>query len=101
MQAGSAESKKPGNEGIGSDEEQLVGAHAREDSPRWAKAGGWRTALFSNSLLLVMGSVFLASWLVQSLAGLVVFNDEQAVHGESTINWLDYVVSADFWNRTL
>lgn len=40
VQRGSPESKKPGDEGIGSDEEQLVGRFARPDSPAWAKAGG-------------------------------------------------------------
>src|SRR5690606_18839769 len=57
VQRGSPESKKPGDEGIGSDEDQRVGAHAHADSPRWARAGGWRTALYGNSLLIVMGAV--------------------------------------------
>ena len=41
VQRGSRESKKP-DKGDGSDEEQLVGAHARPDSPAWAApvAGG-------------------------------------------------------------
>ncbi|GAA4385379.1 hypothetical protein GCM10023152_36160 [Agromyces bauzanensis] len=38
VQKGSPESKKPGEEGLGTDEEQLVGEHARPDSPKWAKA---------------------------------------------------------------
>ncbi len=101
VQRGSPESKKPGDEGLGSDEEQLVHEHAQDDSPAWAKVRGWRHTLFSNSLLLVMGAIFLLSWLAQSLTGVVVFNDEQAQHGEEAIGWLEYAVSADFWNRTL
>jgi hypothetical protein len=101
VQKGSPESKKPGDEGVDSDEDQLVGPFAREDSPRWAKANGWRRVLYSNSLLLVMGVIFLLSWWVQSLAGVVVYNDEQSQHGEATVSWLSYVASADFWNRTL
>ena len=38
-------------------------------------------AVFSNSLLLVMGGVFVMSWLLQSLAGLTVYNAEQSTHG--------------------
>jgi len=101
VQRGSPESKKPGDEGIGSDEEQLVGEHAQPDSPEWARARGIRRTLFSNSLLIVMGSVFALSWFAQSLAGTVVMNSENAEHGQSPISWLDYLTTADFWNRTL
>lgn len=101
VQRGSPESKRPGDEGVGTDEEQLVGRHARPDSPRWARVGGVRTWIYSNSLLLVMGSIFLLSWFAQSLGGLVVANEENVQHGTATMTWLDYVASPDFWNRTL
>ena len=101
IQRGSPESKKPGDEGLGSDEDQLVGAHGRPDSPNWAPRGGWRTAIYGNSLLIVMGSIFVFSWLAQSLAGLVVANEENAMHAQPSITWADYVVSPDFWDRTL
>lgn len=101
VQKGSPESKKPGDEGPGSDADQLVGPHARPDSPRWARAGGWRAAVFGNSLLIVMGAVFVLSWFAQSLAGTVVMNEENAMHGVAAITWVDYVTSSDFWDRTL
>jgi len=101
VQRGSPESKKPGDEGPGDDADQLVGRHARSDSPAWARAGGWRTALYGNSLLLVMGAVFLLSWFAQSLAGTVVANEENAMHGVAAISWLEYAASPDFWDRTL
>src|SRR6478736_2409694 len=101
IQRGSPESKDPGDAGPGSDEEQLVGVHARPDSPRWARVGGWRQWAYSNSLLLVMGTIFLLSWFAQSVGGVAVANDENAQHGMPAETWLDYVVSADFWNRTL
>lgn len=101
VQKGSPESKAPGEEGLGTDEEQLVKQYARADSPKWAKVSDWRHTLFSNSLLLVMGSIFLLSWLAQSLSGLVVYNSEQVGHGQDVISWAEYLVSADFWNRTL
>jgi hypothetical protein len=101
VQRGSPESKKPGDEGLDSDAEQLVGEHAKPDSPRWASVGGWRQVVYSNSLLLVMGAIFLLSWLAQSIAGTVVYNQEQLDHDLPTVAWSGYVVSADFWNRTL
>lgn len=101
VQKGSPESKKPGEEGLGTDKDQLVKQHARADSPKWAKLSDWRHTLFSNSLLLVMGIIFLLSWLAQSISGMVVFNAEQLDHGQDLLSWGEYVVSADFWNRTL
>src|SRR5687767_3558583 len=41
VQRGSPESKRPEEAGRESDEDQKVGEHADEDSPRWAAAGGW------------------------------------------------------------
>lgn len=101
IQKGSPESKQPGEEGVGTDQEQLVGRYARDDSPAWARAGGWRLWVYSNSLLLTMGTIFLLSWLAQALAGRVVYNEEQALHGDQAVSLAGYIASADFWNRTL
>jgi len=101
VQRGSPESKRPGDVGLGTDEDQLVGAHAVPGSPRWASVGGWRQVVYSNSLLLVMGTIFVLSWFAQSVGGVAVANDENAQHGMPAETWLDYVLSADFWNRTL
>lgn len=101
VQRGSPESKKPGDEGLGSDEDQLVGEHARPDSPRWARVRGVRLWIYSNSLLLVMGAIFLLSWGAQSLAGHSAANQENALHGLPPDTWSEYVTSAEFWNRTL
>src|SRR4029453_10592931 len=48
LQRGSPESKDLGNAGTESDEEQRVGEHAGERSPRWARVGGLRTRIYSN-----------------------------------------------------
>lgn len=101
VQRGSPESKKPGDEGVDSDEQQKVGEFAAPDSPEWAKRRGLPRVLFSNSLLLVMGAIFVLSWFAQSLAGTVVMNEENAEHGQAAITWLQYIASADFWSRTL
>jgi len=101
VQKGSPESKKPGEEGVQSDEDQYVGQYALADSPSWAKADGLRGWLYANSLLLAMGAIFLLSWIGQSLAGVVVANEEQSEHGLPPMSWAEYVGSPDFWNRTL
>jgi hypothetical protein len=101
IQRGSPESKEPGKEGLESESEQKIGAHANADSPKWARAGGWRTTLYSNSLLLVMGSIWVASWFGQSVTGRVAYNAERFDHQQAAVGWWSYLGTPDFWNRTL
>lgn len=100
VQKGSPESKKPDEAGRESDEDQKVGAHAQPDSPAWARAGGWRLAVYSHSLVLVMGAVFLGSWAVQSVTGTVAFSEEQLRDLQDPVTWGEYVLLPDFWSRT-
>ncbi|MEV6283895.1 DUF6766 family protein [Kribbella sp. NPDC051770] len=101
VQRGSPESKTVEERGRESDEKQKIGVHAELDSPRWAKTGGWRTKLYSSSLGLVMALVFLACWLVQSVAGWSTYNEEQLKQLQDPLSWFGYVGSADFWSRSL
>jgi hypothetical protein len=101
VQRGSSESKELDRIGPESDADQLLGAHVQDDSPRWARAGDWRTALFSRSLGIVMGGIFVLSWLAQSVAGWAAFNSEQLGDREDPVTWLAYLAEPDFWNRTL
>jgi len=101
IQRGSPESKEPGKEGTESDADQELGAHADADSPLWARVGGVRTFVYSNSLLILMTTIWVLSWLGQSIAGVADFNQQQAAHGEGAISWAEYLTRADFWNRTL
>ena len=101
LQKGSPESKELGKEGLESDEQQLVGEHAKRSSPRWAKAGGLKTAIYSNSLLIVMGLIWLASWFGQSVTSRASHNEERLSHQEDPLSWIDYVGTSDFWERTL
>ena len=101
VQRGSAESKEPGEEGLQSDEKQRVGGKAPENAPRWAKVRGWRTAIYANSLLIVMGTLFLGAWLAQSTTAWTEFNDDQRQHGQAAVSWLAYLGEPDFWEKTL
>jgi hypothetical protein len=101
VERGSPESKKPGEEGRESDEKQKIGEHAGDESPAWAQAGGFRTGLYSNSLLIVMAIIFFGSWFAQSVTGWTEFNAQQADHHEQALSWLSYIGSADFWEATL
>ena len=101
IQRGSTQSKEPSDAGLESDEAQHVGRYATEDSPLWARVGGWRRHVYSNSLLILMGTIWIACWVVQSLTGWSDYNSQQLSHGEHTISWLQYLGSADFWEATL
>ena len=101
VQKGSPESKPLEDAGRESDQKQRVGGYAPEDGPRWAKVGGLRTAVYENSLLLVITALFLGSWFAQSLTSWREYGEEQREHGEAAPSWGGYVVDADFWERTL
>ncbi|WP_328863006.1 DUF6766 family protein [Streptomyces sp. NBC_00306] len=101
LQRGSPESKELHKAGTETDQEQQVGEFATEQSPRWAAAEGWRRTLYSRSLGLVMASIFLLSWLAQSIAGTAAYNGERLRQLQAPISWSEYLASADFWSRTL
>lgn len=48
-----------------------------------------------------MGAIFLLSWLVQSIAGRVSYNEQRLARRQDPISYLDYLGNADFWSRTL
>jgi hypothetical protein len=102
VQRGSNESKELGQAGTESDQRQRVGGYAPENAPRAAKEKrGWRRWWFENSLVAAMGTIFLLTWFVQSLNNWRYENEEDREHGESPVAWGEYVLSADFWERTL
>ncbi|MFP5348009.1 MAG: DUF6766 family protein [Actinomycetes bacterium] len=100
LQRGSPESKELDKNGTGSDEEQKVGAFAEDTSPRWARIGGWRTTLYSHSLVTVVGLIFLASWAAQSISGQAAYNVQQMQDLQDPVSWLEYLARPDFWSRT-
>ena len=101
VQRGSPESKELDRAGTESDEEQRVGAHARADAPRWARVGGLRTRIYSNSLLLVMGAIWLGSWFAHSVTGWSDYSADQLDHDQGRVGYWQYLGSAHFWESTL
>lgn len=101
VQRGSSESKKPGETGRESDEQQLVGRFAGPDSPRWAQVAGWRRGVYSHSLVLVMTVVFLLSWSAQAVTGRVAENEQRMRDLLDPVSLGGYLASSDFWSRTL
>jgi hypothetical protein len=56
--------------------------------------------LRNNGLSLVLLVMFLAFWGAQSVAGFHVFNDDQALHGNSLVSYANYLGSGHFWQAT-
>jgi hypothetical protein len=100
VQKGSNESKRIEEAGREPDQVQKVGEYAELRSPRWAKLGGWRTTLYSHSLVIAMTLIFLGSWGAQSLTAWNEFNDAQREHDGPTVSWAGYLGRADFWEKT-
>ena len=48
-----------------------------------------------------MGAVFAGSWLAQSVAGHVAYDEQQLLDLSAPVSWGEYLASADFWSRTL
>ena len=101
VQKGSNESKELDQVGLESDQRQRVKGYAPANAPAWAKLDGFRLWLLSNSLLLVMTAIFLASWLVHSLTGWNTYNDEEVAHGGEPVAWTTYLANPRFWEETL
>lgn len=101
VQKGSNESKALEDAGRESATKQRLGPAATAQSPLWARVGGWRTTVYSNSLLIAMTAIFVISWGGQSLTGQDELNHEREAHAESAVSWFGYITSATFWERTL
>jgi hypothetical protein len=101
VQKGSPESKELGKAGLESDQDQRLGKHGSPRSPVWTRAGGIRTAIYSNSLLIAMGIFFLGSWFAHSVTGWSEFNAEQLEHGQESVSWLGFLGTSAFWEQTL
>ena len=102
VQKGSNESKQLDDAGGESEQKQRLGGYAPANAPALAKRG--RDALrrlYENSLVLVMALIFFLSWFGQSLNNWRADNETLREHGEQPVRWADYVLSAEFWEKTL
>nr|WP_300144913.1 DUF6766 family protein [Propionicimonas sp.] len=101
VQRGSSESKQPEDVGLGDEREQRMGAFAEPDSPAPVRAGGRLASLYSASLTLVMATIFLLSWAAQAVTGRVAYNEERLRDLLDPLSLGAYLLSPDFWGRTL
>src|SRR3954451_14642769 len=101
IQKGSPESKKPGESGEGTDDDQLLGEHAKPGSPKWSRVGGARSWIYSNSLILLMSAIFLGTWFADSACGWSSYDADQITHHQPKVSYGEYLGTADFWESSL
>jgi hypothetical protein len=95
-QKGSSESKKlDEKEAVDDDPEK----HRKDrKAPGPVRAGGWRLALYKNSLSLAFVGLFLVSFVAHAAGGARAFNDDQSEHGSGQrVSWAGYMATSRFW----
>jgi len=100
FQRGSSESKDPDrrDEKVDEDPEE----HRNDpEAPGPVRRGGWRLALYRNSLSIAFGLLFLGSVIGHALGGLAMHNEERVAEGEAPYSLGAYVGSSDFWFESL
>lgn len=94
-QIGSAESKKL-------DEPEEVDREPRPsaDAPWPVRKGGWILSVYSNSLSIVFGLLFLCSWALHFYGSWQNHNVEQSLKGQAAVGMATYLGEANFWFET-
>ena len=101
LQRGSNESKALDDAGLESDEQQRVGEHAERTSPRLGE-GRRHAPMGVLPLALPCHDDDLPALVVRPVAErLARLQQRPGEHRSAHIGYLDYLVDADFWNRTL
>jgi hypothetical protein len=63
--------------------------------------GGLALALYSHSLSLALWGLFVFSFLLHALGGLLKFNAEAMAHHQPALNYLQFMTSSAFWYQSL
>jgi hypothetical protein len=92
FQRGSAESKDPDES-----EQEESRSFDPQDSPVAARKGGFVSKLYSHSLSIVLGALFILSFAGHALWGVSAYNVEAAQHGEEALSIWQYMATSQFW----
>jgi hypothetical protein len=95
FQKGSSESKPPGETAPQDQDPRKVKIKASTPWP--VKRGGLVLVLYENSLLILFGTLFVASVLLHAAGGNAAYNDDQREHGEPTIGYWQFFGTSQFW----
>jgi hypothetical protein len=98
VQRGSAESKKPPDEGTNPQDEDPRGVQVKPDTPWPVRVKGLWLVLYEHSLAIFFALLFVVSLLLHANGGVSEYNAEQQTHGEPAgySTW-SYLGTARFW----
>ena len=100
-QKGSAESKKPKDEGENEQDKDPL-EDVRPDSPWPVRQGkGLVLTLYKNSLSLAFFVLFAGAFALHLVGGAHEFSEEQAAHGGGTVTPSEFLRTAEFWFQSL
>jgi hypothetical protein len=101
IQKGSAESKKPPEEGENPQSEDPNKSRDCPDAPGPVRKGGVALWLYQQSLTLALTGLFLISFAGHAVAGAKEYSQDQIAHGESAVSTMQYLSTARFWFESL
>lgn len=96
-QKGSSESKKLKGEADSEDEEVDREPTPGPDAPWPVRKGGIWLALYKNSLLIVLATLFVISFWLHFAGSHTDYNEKQQVKGKSPVPAGEYLTSSHFW----
>lgn len=100
VQRGSAESRKPHVEELRSEDEEerlTPRDRARVDAPWPVRVGGPAEKLYSHSLSLALGVLFVFSFVLHAVTGYEAWRADQLQHGQHVGSVITYVTGPRFW----
>ncbi len=66
------------------------------DSPWPARRGGWVLRIYEHSLSIALFAVFAGAFLLHSIGGCRLYNEERLHNGEAALSWAGYLASSRF-----
>jgi hypothetical protein len=69
----------------------------RNEAPFPVKKGGWRLALYRNSLSLAFAILFAASFVLHAGGSFKKFNEERLFQGKSRVSLVQFMSESRFW----
>ena len=91
-QKGSAESRDPRKR-----RQSRSTRSVTPDSPWPARRGGWVLRIYEHSLSIALFAVFAGAFLLHSIGGCRLYNEERLHNGEAALSWAGYLASSRFW----
>jgi hypothetical protein len=96
FQKGSSESKDPSSESEPVDRDPFY-SRDKKNAPWPVRRGGWVLAVYQHSLSIAFLLLFLISFVLHGVSGGRHYNEEQRLHGQSTVSVPEYMSTSRFW----